>query len=87
MQNGYRDLLKLADNFAAFNQRLKYAHYRPLTSLKTDPRSWWKYAYRAVSDQMKAARYPSNYLLYRTFCRVLKVSCYFIKTCISLTCY
>ncbi|KAA8522113.1 hypothetical protein F0562_012573 [Nyssa sinensis] len=52
-KNGYRDLLKLADNFAAFNQRLKHAHYRPLVSVKSDPRSWWKYAYKAVSDQMK----------------------------------
>lgn len=55
-QNGYRDILKLADNFAAFNQRLKYAHYRPPVSVKSDPRSWWKYAFKAVSDQMKKAR-------------------------------
>ncbi|CAK9173346.1 unnamed protein product [Ilex paraguariensis] len=55
-KDGYRDLLKLADNFAAFNQRLKYAHYRPLVSVKDDPRSWWKYAYKAVSDQIKKAR-------------------------------
>ncbi|GKU95670.1 hypothetical protein SLEP1_g9001 [Rubroshorea leprosula] len=54
-KNGYRDVLKLADNFAAFNQRLKYAHYRPSVSVKSDPRSWWKYAYRVVSDQMKKA--------------------------------
>ncbi|KAI3453469.1 hypothetical protein Pfo_010132 [Paulownia fortunei] len=54
-KNGYRDMLKLADNFTAFNQRLKYAHYRPRASVKTDPRSWWKYACRAVSDQMKKA--------------------------------
>ncbi|KAK4844286.1 hypothetical protein QYF36_018501 [Acer negundo] len=54
-RNGYRDILKLADNFAAFNQRLKYAHYRPLVSVKSDPRSWWKYAFKAVSDQMKKA--------------------------------
>ncbi|KAH9720888.1 PH domain-containing protein [Citrus sinensis] len=54
-KNGYRDILKLADNFAAFNQRLKYAHYRPPVSVKSDPRSWWKYAFKAVSDQMKKA--------------------------------
>ncbi|WCJ20748.1 hypothetical protein M5689_002962 [Euphorbia peplus] len=54
-KNGYRDVLKLADNFSAFNQRLKYAHHRPLVSVKSNPRSWWRYAYRAVSDQMKAA--------------------------------
>ncbi|XP_059641926.1 uncharacterized protein LOC132283907 [Cornus florida] len=54
-KNGYRDILKLADNFAAFNQRLKYAHYRPVVSVKSDPRSWWKYAYKVVSDQMKKA--------------------------------
>ena len=57
LQDGYRDIMKLADNFAAFNQRLKYAHYRPLVPVKVDPKSWWKYAYRAVSDQMKKARY------------------------------
>lgn len=55
-QNGYSDILKLADNFAAFNQRLKYAHYRPPVLVKSDPRSWWKYAFKAVSDQMKKAR-------------------------------
>ncbi|GAV77402.1 PH domain-containing protein/DUF946 domain-containing protein/DUF1162 domain-containing protein/Chorein_N domain-containing protein, partial [Cephalotus follicularis] len=54
-KNGYRDILKLADNFAAFNQRLKYAHYRPLVSVKSDPRSWWKYACKAVSDMLKKA--------------------------------
>ncbi|XP_024994007.1 uncharacterized protein LOC112527539 isoform X2 [Cynara cardunculus var. scolymus] len=54
-KSGYRDLLKLADNFSAFNQKLKYAHFRPLVPVKSDPRSWWKYAYRAVSDQMKKA--------------------------------
>ncbi|XP_037495569.1 uncharacterized protein LOC105636609 isoform X2 [Jatropha curcas] len=54
-KDGYRDILKLADNFAAFNQRLTYAHYRPLVSVKSNPRLWWKYAYRAVSDQMKKA--------------------------------
>lgn len=57
LQKGYRDLLKLADNFAAFNQRLKYAHYRPLVSVKSDPRSWWKYACKVISEQMKKARY------------------------------
>ncbi|XVF52445.1 hypothetical protein PTKIN_Ptkin05aG0018700 [Pterospermum kingtungense] len=54
-KDGYRDILKLADNFTAFNQRLKYAHYCPPVSVKSDPRSWWKYAYKAVSDQMKKA--------------------------------
>ncbi|XWS49634.1 hypothetical protein CRYUN_Cryun12cG0020000 [Craigia yunnanensis] len=54
-KDGYRDILKLADNFTAFNLRLKYAHYRPPVSLKSDPRSWWNYAYKAVSDQMKKA--------------------------------
>ncbi|KAG9452487.1 hypothetical protein H6P81_005391 [Aristolochia fimbriata] len=54
-KDGYRDIMKLADNFAAFNQRLKYAHYRPLVSVKSDPRRWWQYAYKAVSDQIKRA--------------------------------
>ncbi|OIV92802.1 hypothetical protein TanjilG_00936 [Lupinus angustifolius] len=54
-KDGYRDITKLAENFAAFNQRLKYAHHRPLVPVKADPRSWWRYAYRAVSDQMKKA--------------------------------
>lgn len=63
MQDGYRDILKLADNFSAFNQRLKYAHYRPPVSVKSDPRSWWKYAFKAVSDQMKKARYPNKLTL------------------------
>ncbi|TQD75366.1 hypothetical protein C1H46_039097 [Malus baccata] len=55
-KDGYMDVLKLADNIAAFNQRLKYAHYRPHVSVKSDPRSWWKYAYRVVAEQMKKAR-------------------------------
>ncbi|GAB4857735.1 hypothetical protein Ancab_015642 [Ancistrocladus abbreviatus] len=54
-KDGYRDALKLADNFAAFNQRLKYAHYRPFVPVKSDPKAWWKYAYKVVSDQMKKA--------------------------------
>nr|AFN89138.1 vacuolar protein sorting 13 [Mesembryanthemum crystallinum] len=54
-KDGYRDMMKLADNFAAFNQRLKYAHYRPLVPVKSDPRSWWKFAFTAVSDEMKRA--------------------------------
>ncbi|KNA21084.1 hypothetical protein SOVF_046540 [Spinacia oleracea] len=54
-KDGYRDMLKLAENFAAFNQRLKYAHFRPVVPVKSDPRSWWKYAYKVVSDQMKKA--------------------------------
>ncbi|GKD04830.1 pleckstrin domain superfamily protein, partial [Tanacetum coccineum] len=48
-------LSKLADNFSAFNQRLKYAHLWPLVPVKSDPRSWWKYACRVVSDQIKKA--------------------------------
>ncbi|XP_023553987.1 uncharacterized protein LOC111811402 [Cucurbita pepo subsp. pepo] len=52
-KNGYRDILKLVDNFSAFNQRLKYAHFRPHVSVKTDPRSWWKYAFNSISDQLK----------------------------------
>uniref|UniRef100_A0A1J3IIE4 Putative vacuolar protein sorting-associated protein 13A n=1 Tax=Noccaea caerulescens TaxID=107243 RepID=A0A1J3IIE4_NOCCA len=54
-KGGYRDVMKLADNFAAFNQRLKYAHYRPSVSVKIDARSWWKYAFRVVSEQVKIA--------------------------------
>lgn len=54
-KSGYRDMLRLAENFAAFNQRLKYAHYRPRLSVISDPRSWWKYAFKAVSDQLKKA--------------------------------
>lgn len=54
-KDGHRDMLKLADNFAVFNQRLKYAHFRPLASVISSPSSWWKYAYRAVSDQLKKA--------------------------------
>jgi len=56
VQDCYRDMVKLADNFAAFNQRLQYAHYRPLVPVKSGPRAWWKYAYKAVSDQLKKAR-------------------------------
>lgn len=56
MQDGYRDILKMADNFAAFNQRLKYAHYRPTVPVEADPKSWWKYAYKVVTDEMKKAR-------------------------------
>ncbi|XP_062097529.1 uncharacterized protein LOC133803485 [Humulus lupulus] len=56
LQDGYKDMLKLADKFSAFNQRLKYAHFRPHVSVKSDPHSWWKYAYRAVSDKVKKGR-------------------------------
>ncbi|KAI5385389.1 AP-1 complex subunit mu-1-like [Lathyrus oleraceus] len=52
-KDGYRDMMKLADNFATFNQRLKYAHFRPLVPVKADSRSWWKYAYRAIEKRRK----------------------------------
>lgn len=51
-KNGYRDMLKLADNFAAFNERLKYAHYRPNVPVNINPGSWWKYAFNVVSDRI-----------------------------------
>lgn len=79
LQDGYRDMLKLADNFAAFNQRLKYAHYRPTVSVKSDPRSWWKYACNVVTDQIKKARYWRSYpllLLGAMRFAVLAMSCY-----------
>jgi vacuolar protein sorting-associated protein 13A/C len=46
----------MADNFSAFNQRLKYAHYRPYLPVKSDPKSWWKYAYKVVTEETKKAR-------------------------------
>lgn len=46
----------MAENFASFNQRLRYAHYRPSVSVKSDPISWWKYAYKVVTDETKKAR-------------------------------
>uniref|UniRef100_A0A2C9U4Y6 Integrase catalytic domain-containing protein n=1 Tax=Manihot esculenta TaxID=3983 RepID=A0A2C9U4Y6_MANES len=61
-KDGYRDILKLADNFAAFNQRLKYAHYRPLVPVKYNTRLWWNYAYRVVSDQLKKASLRKRYI-------------------------
>uniref|UniRef100_J3N503 PH domain-containing protein n=1 Tax=Oryza brachyantha TaxID=4533 RepID=J3N503_ORYBR len=54
-KDGYRDVLKMADNFSSFNQRLKYAHYRPSLPVKSDPRSWWKYAYKVVINETKKA--------------------------------
>ncbi|XP_073000916.1 uncharacterized protein [Typha latifolia] len=54
-KDGYRDIMKMVDNFSAFNQRLKYAHYRPPALVKSDPKSWWKYAYKVVTDEMKKA--------------------------------
>jgi len=54
-KDGYRDMLKLADNFSTFNQRLRYAHLRPSSPLKSDPRAWWKYAYKVVTQEMKKA--------------------------------
>jgi vacuolar protein sorting-associated protein 13A/C len=54
-KDGYRDVLKMADNFSSFNQRLKYAHYRPSLPVKSDPRSWWKYAYKVVVHETKKA--------------------------------
>ncbi|EPS74221.1 hypothetical protein M569_00532, partial [Genlisea aurea] len=61
-RNGYRDLLKLADNFTAFNLRVKYAHYRPHVSVTADPVSWWKYAFNVVTDQIKKTRLRKKYI-------------------------
>ncbi|KAL2956816.1 hypothetical protein AAZX31_18G109000 [Glycine max] len=46
-QDGYEDIIILADNFAAFNQR-------SLVPVKVASGSWWKYANRAVSNQIKS---------------------------------
>ncbi|XP_073352999.1 uncharacterized protein [Aegilops tauschii subsp. strangulata] len=54
-KDGYRDILKMADNFSSFNQRLRYAHYRPSLPVKSDPKAWWKYAYKVVTHEMKKA--------------------------------
>ncbi|KAM6557396.1 hypothetical protein CsatB_004415 [Cannabis sativa] len=77
-KDGYKDMLKLADNFSAFNQRLKYAHFRPHVSVKSDPRSWWKYAYRAVSDQVKkgSGKLPWEQVLKYTRLRKRYISLY-----------
>jgi hypothetical protein len=56
-QDGYRDILKMADNFSSFNQRLRYAHLRPSLPVKSDPHAWWKYAYKVVTQEMNKARY------------------------------
>ncbi|KAM7253912.1 hypothetical protein ACFE04_031594 [Oxalis oulophora] len=78
-KNGYTDILKLADNFAAFNQRLKYAHLRPRMSVKADPGAWWKYAYRAASDKLKkesnGAALESVIWKFRTFNDTLEECC------------
>jgi hypothetical protein len=47
----------MADNFSSFNQRLRYAHLRPSLPVKSDPRAWWKYAYKVVTQEMKKSRY------------------------------
>nr|CAB3500118.1 unnamed protein product [Digitaria exilis] len=52
-QDGYRDILKMADNFSSFNQRLRYAHLGPSLPVKSDPRAWWKYAYKVVTQEIK----------------------------------
>jgi hypothetical protein len=62
-QDGYRDMLKMADNFSTFNQRLRYAHLRPSLPVKSDPRAWWKYAYKVVTQEMKKARYVYLHIL------------------------
>lgn len=62
-QDGYRDMLKMADNFSTFNQRLRYAHLRPTLPVKSDPRAWWKYAYKVVTQEMKKARYVYLHIL------------------------
>ncbi|XP_078437793.1 pleckstrin homology (PH) domain-containing protein isoform X2 [Wolffia australiana] len=55
-EDGYTDILRLSDNFTAFNQRLKYAHYRPHDSISSDPRSWWKYAFKVVAEEANTSR-------------------------------
>ncbi|KMZ62918.1 hypothetical protein ZOSMA_43G00990 [Zostera marina] len=70
-KEGYRDTLMLADNFSFFNQRLKYVHHRPHTSIKLDPVSWWKYAYRVVIDEMKKARQGRIWTKHCLPCRLI----------------
>lgn len=68
-------MLKLADNFAAFNERLKYAHYRPSVPVNINPGSWWKYAFNVVSDRMKRARYWTPIFLPSFACGQASLCC------------
>ncbi|RLN19158.1 hypothetical protein C2845_PM02G19660 [Panicum miliaceum] len=60
-KDGYRDILKMADNFSSFNQRLRYAHLRPSSPVKSDPRAWWKYSYKVVTQEIKKSSWSLSW--------------------------
>lgn len=84
-QDGYRDILKMADNFSSFNQWLRYAHYRPSLPVKSDPRSWWKYAYKVGTHEMKKARYVDSIHLSLASTLYMDYICYLLAW-ISILC-
>jgi vacuolar protein sorting-associated protein 13A/C len=51
----------MADNFSSFNQRLRYAHLRPSLPVKSDPRAWWKYSYKVVTQEIKKSSWSLSW--------------------------
>jgi vacuolar protein sorting-associated protein 13A/C len=51
--NQYRDLLNLLSFLRDWNVSLRYVRFRPDVDVKTDPKAWWLFAFRAVRKELR----------------------------------
>ncbi|KAH7316123.1 hypothetical protein KP509_21G079300 [Ceratopteris richardii] len=54
-QAQYSDVLKMGENFSTLKKRMQYSQYRPSDSVMDNPKSWWYYTYKVISEQHKKA--------------------------------
>ena len=52
-RNQYRSTVRLLEAFNQYRLRLPHAEFRPMVSVKAQPRAWWTYAKCAVSARKK----------------------------------
>lgn len=51
--NQYRDLLNFLSFLRDWDVSLRYVRFRPETDVKSDPRAWWLFAFRAVRKELR----------------------------------
>ena len=51
--NQYRDLLNLLSFLRDWEVSLRYVRFRPEVDVKSDPKAWWLFAFRAVRKELR----------------------------------
>lgn len=51
--NQYRDLLNLLSFLRDWDVSLRYIRFRPEVDVKSDPKAWWLFAFRAVRKELR----------------------------------